>query len=189
MKPPTDGELARWAREGDEAAFRTLAERHRRFLVNLAYRFLASREEAEDAAQDVLVKWWRNLQLYRDEVKITTWLYTLVTNHCLDVLRSAERKRLRDRVPMHDELNVSDPASLSENADLQERLRLVAELAARLPEKQHAVFVLRDLQGVGPEEAAEILGTTTDVLKSNLYHARLTIRAMILEYEKEKRKP
>ena len=186
MRPPTDGELAQGARTGDETAFRTLADRHRRFIVNLAYRFLASRDDAEDAAQEVLLKLWRNLGSYREDVKITTWLYKMVTNHCLDVLKSAGRTKSRDRVTIDDRMPVSDPASLPETADLQERLRLVAELANRLPEKQQAVFVLRDLQGIATEEAAEILEMTADVLKSNLYHARLQMRAMILDYEKEK---
>lgn len=189
MRPPTDGELARLAREGDGSAFRTLADRHRRFVVNLAYRFLASRDDAEDAAQEVMVKLWRKLDTYREEVKITTWLYTLVTNHCLDVLKSAGRRRQQDRISIDIRMPVSDPASLADAADLQERLRLVAELASRLPEKQQAVFVLRDLQGMETDEAAEILNMTTDVVKSNLYHARLNMRALILEYEKEKFKP
>jgi RNA polymerase sigma-70 factor (ECF subfamily) len=188
MNPQTDGELARLAREGDEDAFRALVERHRRFVVNLAYRFLASRADAEDAAQEVFLKLWRNLGTYREGVKMTTWLYTMVTNHCLDVLKSAGRRRNRDMVGTDEHLSLSDPASLEQAADLQERLRLVAMLAVSLPEKQQAVFVLRDLQGVEAAEAAEVLGMPVDVIKSNLYHARLKMRELILAYEKERLK-
>jgi RNA polymerase sigma-70 factor (ECF subfamily) len=185
MKPQTDGELARLAREGDENAFRSLVERHRRFVVNLAYRFLANGADAEDAAQEIFVKLWRNLGTYREEVKLTTWLYTMVTNHCLDVLKSAGRRRNLEAVEADERLSLSDPASLEQAADLQERLRLVALLAGSLPEKQQAVFVLRDLQGVEAAEAAEVLGMSAEVIKSNLYHARLKMRELILAYEKE----
>lgn len=188
MKSQTDGELAHLAREGDEDAFRSLVERHRRFVVNLAYRFLASRADAEDAAQEVFVKLWRNLGTYREEVKMTTWLYTMVTNHCLDVVKSAGRRRGRETVEADERLSLSDPASLEQVADLQERLRLVAALAGSLPEKQQAVFVLRDLQGVEPAEASEVLGMPVEVIKSNLYHARLKMRELILAYEKERMK-
>jgi RNA polymerase sigma-70 factor (ECF subfamily) len=188
MKPPNDAELTRRAREGDEDAFRDLVDRHRRFVINLAYRFLASRDDAEDAAQEVFVKLWRKLDAYREEVRITTWLYTMVTNHCLDVLKSASRKRSRVTVTVDEHLSLSDPATLEPAADQQERLRLVATLAAGLPEKQQAVFVLRDLQGVEPAEASEVLSMPLEALKSNLYHARLKMRELILAYEKERMK-
>lgn len=186
MNLPTDVVLVRQAREGDETAFRSLVQRNRRFVINLAFRFLASRADAEDAAQEVFIKLWRKLDAYREEVKVTTWLYTMVTNHCVDVLKSAGRRRSLRTVTADEHLPVTDPASLVERADLQERLRLVAELANQLPEKQHAVFVLRDLQGLEPAEVSGILEMPAEAVKSNLYHARLKMRALILDYEKEK---
>ncbi|MBL7852414.1 MAG: sigma-70 family RNA polymerase sigma factor [Cyclobacteriaceae bacterium] len=186
MKPPTDTDLVRRARNGDTLAFGDLVRRHRRFVINLAYRFLASRDDAEDAAQEVFVKMWRKLDGYREDSKITTWLYTMVTNQCLDVLKSPARKRGRETLSADERLLVSDPGSHEQARDQEERLQLVALLASQLPEKQQAVFVLRDLQGAETQEAAEALDMSAEAIKSNLYHARLKMRELILAYEKEK---
>lgn len=178
MKRSADLELIERARQGDSLAFRDLVDIHHRFAINLAFRFTGDRMEAEDIAQEVFVKVWKNLGGYRPEVKFTTWLYRMVTNQALDYLKSASRKhRLRHTDIEHQ--------SVPEVTEDREWLELIAKLAHQLPEKQQAVFVLRDLQGLSGEEAAEVLNLSPDTVKSNLYHARLSMRELLMRQKNE----
>lgn len=181
MMRSTDPDLIERARKGDKLAFRDLVDIHQRFAINLAFRFTGDRMEAEDVAQEVFVSVWRHLPDYRTEVKFTTWLYALVTNRSLDYLKSSGRRQRLRQVDLSD--HHPQAARVDES---QELLEVVAKLAGQLPEKQQSVFVLRDLQGLTGEEVAEVLAIKPDVVKSNLYHARLRMRELIRVYENEK---
>lgn len=184
MMRSADPDLIERARKGDKLAFRDLVDHHQRFAINLAFRFTGDRMEAEDVAQEVFVSVWRHLPDYRAEVKFTTWLYALVTNRSLDYLKSS-RRRQRQR---HVDLSDHHPQATRVD-DSQEMLEVVAKLACQLPEKQQLVFVLRDLQGLSGDEVAEVLALKPEVVKSNLYYARMRMRELITMYEKEKVRP
>src|SRR5690606_12238386 len=126
-----------------------------------------------------LIKLWKNLPAYRMEVKLSTWLYKIITNQCLDYLKARQRRRT-DRI---DEMNpLHDIASSEKSDDAMEKneLRKLVTLAAeKLTARQHAVFVLRDLEDLSVAEVSEILGLSAEVIKSNLYHARVNIIATL----------
>lgn len=182
MMRSADPDLIERARKGDKLAFRDLVDHHQRFAINLAFRFTGDRMEAEDVAQEVFVSVWRHLPDYRAEVKFTTWLYALVTNRSLDYLKSSRRRQ------RHVDLSDHHPQATRMD-DSQEMLEVVAKLACQLPEKQQLVFVLRDLQGLSGDEVAEVLALKPEVVKSNLYYARMRMRELITMYEKEKVRP
>ena len=92
-----DWELMRLTAEGDTAAFKELVEKYQRAVVNLAYRFLGSREEAEDIAQEVFLKVYNAAKKYKPEAKFATWLFRITNNACLNELR--HRKRVQE-VPL-----------------------------------------------------------------------------------------
>ena len=85
----TEPEIIRKAASGNRTAFRQLAERHQRFVYAVAVRVLNNQQDAEDATQETFIRLWKNLKHYKAEIKLTTWLYRIVTNICLDVLKSA----------------------------------------------------------------------------------------------------
>lgn len=83
----SDPDLVRRARDGDRAAFRLLLERHYDLLFRVAYRFLGSRAEAEDAAQEMAMALARKIGSFGGRSRFTTWLYQLAINHCRDQIR------------------------------------------------------------------------------------------------------
>ena len=93
MTERSDVELMLAAGAGDEGAFGELVSRHRDAIVNLTYRYLGNRADAEDLAQDVFLKVYRARKRYRPEAKFTTWLYRVAVNACLNEVRHRKRRR------------------------------------------------------------------------------------------------
>jgi RNA polymerase sigma-70 factor (ECF subfamily) len=170
----TEPEIIRKAASGDRAAFRQLAETHQRFVYAVAVRVLNHPQDAEDATQETFIRLWKNLKQYKAEIKLTTWLYRIVTNICLDVLKSAHYKRNRMTIDIEKQ---TAQIRTDENLALQQTdlMQAVESAAAQLPHVQKIVFVLRDLQGLSPEEVSQIMETSQEKIKSNLYHARVAI--------------
>jgi RNA polymerase sigma-70 factor (ECF subfamily) len=168
------------AQAGDERAFRALVEPYRRALEVHCYRMLGSVHDAEDVSQDVLLRAWRSLDGFQRRSSIETWLYRIATNACLDELERRPRRaepvepypdeRLQDAVT-----SIADPAA---RYALREGMELAFLTAIqRLPGRQRAVLILRDVLGWTGSEAAELLDTTVTAVNSALQRARATIEA------------
>ncbi|AJP03502.1 RNA polymerase sigma70 factor [Streptomyces cyaneogriseus subsp. noncyanogenus] len=172
-------------------------ERHRVELTGYCYRMLGSSFEAEDAVQDTLVRAWRSYDTFEGRSSLRSWLYRIATNVCLDML-SAGSKRARpmdltESTPLaraalsprpdHTWLEpvpdarvlptVQDPA---EAAVAKESVRLAFMAALqRLPPKQRAVLILREVLAWKASEVAELLGTSVASVNSALQRARATL--------------
>jgi RNA polymerase sigma-70 factor (ECF subfamily) len=160
-------------------------------LVGFAYRMLGSPFEAEDAAQETLLRAWRHGgEFDPDRASLRTWVYRIATNVCLDMLRSAQRRaRATDfatsaapggdiGAPLPESTWVlpllGDPADLAERRETI-RLAFVAALQ-HLPPRQRAVLILRDVLCWQADEVATLLDTTVASVTSALQRARTTLR-------------
>jgi RNA polymerase sigma-70 factor (ECF subfamily) len=164
---------------GDREAFRELVEVVQGFLYAVAFRLLGEKEEAEDAVQETLIKTWKNLPSYRPEVRLTTWLYQIMTNHCLDRLKSATYRQRQQQRPLEAISHVPRAELASTPTERHDFFLLVQEATAMLPEKQKVVFVLRDLEELEVPEVMHITGLTEDQIKSNLYLARKRLQGLL----------
>jgi RNA polymerase sigma-70 factor, ECF subfamily len=168
------------ARAGDERAFRALVEPYRRTLELHCYRMLGSRHDAEDLVQETLLRAWRALERFERRSSVSTWLYRIATNACLDEIERRPR-RAEAVEPYPDDL-VAEAALVAPVADPAARyaLREGMELALltaiqRLPGRQRAVLILRDVLGWTAPEVAELLDTTVAGANGALQRARATI--------------
>jgi RNA polymerase sigma-70 factor (ECF subfamily) len=175
--------LAR-AQAGDERAFRALVEPYRRALQVHCYRMLGSPHDAEDIAQETLLRAWRALGRFEPRASLQTWLFRIATNACLDEIERRPR-RPEPVEPYPDELRgeadalIYDPAA---RYALREGLELALLAAIQLlPGRQRAVLILRDVLGwTGPEVAA-LLDSTVASVNSALQRARATIDSALPE--------
>ena len=162
--------LIRAAQRGDLDAFADLVRLHEVRVYRVALRMLGSTADAEDAAQEALVKAWRSIAGFRQGSAFGTWLYRIVTNHCLNVISSR-----RPTVEWNDE-RVADP-DLDPAVRAQRRAELgelIASIAA-LPAEQRAALVLRELEGLSYEEVGEVLQISLAAVKGRIHRARLAI--------------
>jgi RNA polymerase sigma-70 factor (ECF subfamily) len=167
------------ARTGDERAFGALVEPYRRALEVHCYRMLGSLHDAEDVAQETMLKAWRSLDRFERRASVRTWLYRIATNACLDELDRRPRRpepvvepypdaRLQDVVSP-----VADPAARYAQREGIELAFLTS--IQRLPGRQRVVLILRDVLGWSGAEIAELLESTVAAVNSALQRARATI--------------
>ncbi|WP_299295651.1 RNA polymerase sigma factor [uncultured Tateyamaria sp.] len=155
--------LARFAR-GDASAARTLTLRLVPRAFAQAMRLLGDQAAAEDVAQEAMLRLWRVAPEWRDgEAKVTTWLYRVVANLCMDRLR----KRPKAPAALDDVADPADPAPSAE-AQLQTQARndAVRRALADLPERQRLAVVLRHFEGASNPQIAEQLGISTEAVES-----------------------
>ncbi|HTP19098.1 MAG TPA: sigma-70 family RNA polymerase sigma factor [Solirubrobacteraceae bacterium] len=187
------------ARAGDELAFRELTDAHRRELQVHCYRILGSVQDAEDALQETLLAAWRGLDGFEERSSLRAWLYTIATNRCLNTLRAGARRPQEQRPltfqppeptrygelawlePYPDALleGVPDAAPGPDaRYESHETIALAFVTALqRLPPRQRAALVLRDVLGYRAAEVASMLDTTETSVNSALQRARATLDA------------
>jgi len=169
-------ELIRRAQEGDPDAFSTLARAHRNSLIQVAHGFLHDREEAMDAAQEVFLKAYRKIHLFKNQSSLYTWLYRIMINHCKDRLRRRKRTAAVSVDAWKDEgslFEIPDPnGNPSQIADQREREKIVKEAIDLLPEKHKKVLLLRELGGLSYKEISQVLKCREGTVMSRLFHAR-----------------
>jgi RNA polymerase sigma-70 factor (ECF subfamily) len=166
---------------GDRRAFETLVRVHERRVFRVTLAILGNAEDAEEAMQDTFVKAYRHIDQFRRESRFTTWLTRIAVNEALqkrqarkntvslDEVSEAEVKLLPHRSQQWHE----DPEKLYG----KQEVRMMVEDAIRsLPPIYRETFVVRDVEGLRAEEAAEILGLTLPAIKSRLLRARLLMR-------------
>ena len=173
----SDAELVRLAREGDLDAFAGIVQRHEQRLRLVLLRILDDTRDVEESVQDAFVQAWRNLDRYRGDAALFTWLYRIGVNAAL--------ARARRRVPPTVELQaVEGQASSSADSALRPeaaaeagelRARIVAALAA-LPFEYREAVVLRDVAGLSNQEVAAALGVSLAAAKSRIHRGRLQLR-------------
>lgn len=170
-------------RAGDMAAFEELVRIHQPFAYRLAVRILCNEDDAEDAIQEAFVRVWRNIDRYDPAVRLTTWLYRIVTNLCLDRLRKRKRERNSTESPGREGGGQACDLDIEYAASTADLVRIVRAIAGDLPETQRLVFTLRDLQDLSIEEVRQITGLSEASIKTNLHYARRALRArMETEY-------
>jgi RNA polymerase sigma-70 factor (ECF subfamily) len=189
MTGRSDVELMLALKAGDEDAFTELVDRHRDAVVNLTYRYLGNKSDAEDLAQDVFLKVYRARGSYEPAAKFTTWLYRVAANACLNEVRDRRRRPTFGAaafdagesapMPAADRAGSSSPLEEAERSEMREHVR---EALAGLPERQRMALVLNKFQGLGYEELADSLEMTVPAVKSLLVRAREGVRRRIEPY-------
>jgi RNA polymerase sigma-70 factor, ECF subfamily len=176
----TEASLLARAQAGDVAAFERLSSAYADRLFMLLLRLLGDRSEAEDVAQEVMLRAWQGISRFRGQSSYFTWLYRIAVNEANRALD--KRARRPAGVPIGaDELQlptspVNDPSRQAENSELRQAL---AGALAQLPPALRTAIVLRDVEGLSTQEAAEIAGVGQAAFKSRLHQARLRVRAAV----------
>jgi RNA polymerase sigma-70 factor (ECF subfamily) len=164
----TDQELVAACLEGDAAAFDTIVERHKRTVYQLCYRFVGSHEDASDLSQDVFLRAFRGLKSFRGQASLSTWLYRIGVNVCLN--RVSVKAPRTESIDARQHLDTRTE-SASDRLLRDERAARVRAAVAELPRKQRAALVLRVYQEMPHQEIAKILGSSVGAVKANVFHA------------------
>jgi RNA polymerase sigma-70 factor (ECF subfamily) len=175
-------------KQGDETAFKVLIEKYRHRLFSIAYGITQDREDSLDIVQEVFVKVFRNIGRFQEKSKLSTWLYRITVNHCLNWQRRWKRRlgwqhhsfdTTESNAIAGAESGKNDPESILQGKELEKMIQM--QLAA-LPDKSRAVFVLKELEGLSYDEIAKILKIKRGTVSSRLFNARKKITAGLRAY-------
>ncbi len=174
-------------RKGTPGAFDAIVTAHQDRVYAFCARMLSDREEALDAAQEVFLSAYRNLDRFRGESALSTWLLRIATNQCLNrIRRRVSLARKETRYPESDDPRDApfQPPGREEDrpdrmAETREIGKILEEALGRLEEDTRLLVLLSDVEGFSYEEISEAAGIPLGTVKSRLHRARLALRKML----------
>ena len=180
----TDADLVRQCRDGDRDAWEVIVRRHHKRIYNLAYRFTGRFDLSEELAQEIFLKVWQGLRLYRAEAgTFSTWMTRVARNHLLDFNRKHQKEFARtDSVDEQQDRGVEYAARGDDPGqafDREEKARQVHQLLLRLPPAHREAVILRDLEELTYDEMVKLLGVPMGTVKSRINRGRIELARMV----------
>jgi len=185
---PPDTLLVAALRRGEESAYESLVQSYAGRLLATARRILRHDEDARDAVQEAFLSAFRGLASFDSAAQISTWLHRILVNACLMRLRTRRRKPEEPIEPLlptflEDGHHKAHPPQWAESAETllqrSEERQFIRSCIDQLPESYRTVLVLRDIEELNTDEAAQLLGITTGAVKLRLHRARQALRGLL----------
>lgn len=178
----SEEQLIEKAQNGDRSALAQLVKNYEQTVYNFSFKICRNKERAEHTMQETFMSMVKNIGQFSGKSKLSTWLYTVVSNNCLMLARS-QKKHEHSAVSIDDdeslisENNISTwevtPDQISENNELRDMLD---EAIQKLPADYRVVFLLRDVEGLSTEETGKVTDLSVPAVKSRLHRARAFLR-------------
>ena len=176
----TEEQLIEDAIKGSKSALSELVKKYEQTVYNFAFKICRDKDRAEHTMQETFLSMVKSLKQFSGKSKLSTWLYTIVSNHCLMLARSKKKydyDTLENDEGLIDDKNVVDwnfsPDKLAENNELK---NVLDEAIQKLPHEYRIVFLLRDVEGLSTKETGEIVNLSVPAIKSRLHRARAFLR-------------
>ena len=172
---------------GDANAFETLVLEYEKNVYNIALRMTGNSEDAADMTQEAFIKAYNSLQSFRGDSKFSVWLYRIVSNVCLDFLRSKNRRptvslSVEDDDGEDAQLDVADE---SQSPELLLDRKLTRDSVRRgldsLPPDYRQILLLREIQGLSYDEIAQALSLEVGTVKSRIFRARKRLCTFLID--------
>ena len=184
----TEKRLVELSVSGDVEAFETLIQSHQKKVYNIALRMTKNPEDAQELAQDALVRAFTSIKKFRGDSSFSTWLYRITINVCTDFLRKRNKAVL---ISMEQGAAANDngqamqipeetpgPEELAEKAQLKELLR---DAMNSLSDEHRQVLILRDMMDLSYKEIADTLNVNEGTVKSRINRARTGLKEIIIQ--------
>lgn len=186
----TTGNLVERLRAHDPGAVTDLSASYGAKVYQLAFRYLKNREDAEEVAQDVLLKVYQKIDAFRGDAALSSWIYRITFNAAMSRLREFKQNlpSVPDQTPDADggppvKREVIDWSPLADEGVFRSEMRRTLVRALReMPVLYRAPVILRDVQGLSTEEASAILQVKEQTLKSRLHRGRLMLREQLSDF-------
>jgi RNA polymerase sigma-70 factor, ECF subfamily len=181
----SDDALVARLQHGDDSAFEAIVRAHGGRLLSVARRFLGNNEDAQDAVQDAFIRAYKAIHTFEARAQLHTWLHRILVNTALMKLRERRRRptaSIEDLLPTYSadgHQAVSSRDWSDAVLERKETAAIVHEAIERLPDLYREVLVLRDIEEKDTAEAAQLLGTTSNVVKVRLHRARQALRTLL----------
>ena len=165
-------------------SFEEIYNLYHQFVFNVCIKMLYNIDEAEDALQDVFVRVHKNLDSFRGEANIKTWLYKVTVNTCLNI-RKSKKQYYRKWLKAKNNFKLSVRDKQESVIDDIEAKELLYQLLEQLPVKEKVCILLKEIESLSYKEICDILGISLGTCKSRLSHARQKLISLVSSLEKE----
>lgn len=183
-----DRELIQRAQQGDKAAFRRLVERHQRRAFAIAMGLVRDENDARELVQDAFLRVYKGLNSFQGGSSFFTWLYRIVTNLAIDLMRKPGRRdaELQDgqvideatEFPLISRIDGADPMDVLRRQEIAARIKTALEA---LPPYHRGVILMREVEGMSYEEMAQAMGVSKGTIMSRLFHARQKLQRALAD--------
>ena len=189
-----DTEIIEQLKQGNENAFRRLVENYQKLVVNTCYGMVRNREDAEDIAQDVFVEVYRNVDSFRADAKLSTWLYRIAVNRSLNHIRDNKKHKWFQSVESEVEAKNRQLLQLESSKvdqpeyDLENKQRAIIlyEAINTLPDNQRTAFTLSKYEELSYQEISEVMEMTVSSVESLLFRAKKNLQKKLHKCYKKK---
>ena len=189
MEESLEKKLIEQAKQGSSEAFEKLIIEYEKKIYAICLRILKDEHQAYDAAQEVCVKVWKQLEHFEGSAKLSTWIYRIATNQCLDIIRKNKRQETQslyhtdklsgEEWEEEERENKEDPIQTHmEQVELRDIMAIALE---EIKVDYKTILVLRDMKGYSYEEISKALDLSIGTVKSRLSRARGAIKALLLQ--------
>jgi RNA polymerase sigma-70 factor (ECF subfamily) len=183
-----DRELIERAQRGDQAAFRALVERHQRRAFTIAVGLVRDENDAREIVQEAFLRVYRGLGSFQGGSSFFTWLYRIVMNLAIDLMRKPGRRDVElqeNRVveedadfPVVSRIDGADPLDVIRRREIAERIQTALDA---LPPYHRGVILMREVEGMSYEEMAQAMGVSKGTIMSRLFHARQKLQRALAD--------
>ena len=190
-----DRALVERVQAGDREAFRSLVQRHQRRAFAIAMALVRDENDANELVQDAFLRVYKNLGSFQGQSSFFTWLYRIITNLSIDLIRKPGRQlaelndgrhdadEVNEEFPFLSRIDGADPSDVVRRQEIAARLKTALEA---LPEYHRGVILMREVEGLSYEEMAQAMGVSKGTIMSRLFHARQKLqRALVDCYEEQ----
>jgi RNA polymerase sigma-70 factor (ECF subfamily) len=184
-----DTELLNRLKNHDDAAFRFLIDRYQASILNCCFKFIKNKEIAQEATQDVFIEVYRSIDKFREESKLSTWLFRIAITKSLDYIKSMKRKKrfglIKSILPgsaTDEQFLISDALNPLQQLENEDRQKVLYWAIDTLPANQKVAFTLSKVEELSNMEIAEILHTSVSSVESLLFRAKANLRKKLFSY-------
>ena len=183
-----ESELIALVKKKDREAFKVIVETWQNMVFNTAIGFLQNAEDAEDTAQEVFMQVFESVSSFKEESKISTWIYRITVSKCLDHLRKKRRKKrfafIQSLYGKNDSLMIDPPDFFHPGVKVEnkENAALLFKAIEKLPVNQKMAFVLNKIENLSYREIGEITDSSESAVDSLLQRAKKNLQSTLKEY-------
>jgi RNA polymerase sigma-70 factor, ECF subfamily len=178
-------ELIHQIKKGNKDAFASLLSSYRDSVLNICYKFLLNKEDAEDVAQEVFVEVYFGIKKFRGESKLSTWIYRIAVTRSLDEIKKRNRKKRFTSIGRalgleHITHMVAGDDAPDKKLEKKEDFELIKQALNRLPDNQRIAITLSKIEGHSNPEISEIMKTSLTAVDSLIYRAKQNLRSILV---------
>jgi RNA polymerase sigma-70 factor, ECF subfamily len=182
-------ELIREIKDGNKNAFKEFVDTHKKFVLNVCFKFVNNIDDANDIAQEVFIEAYRTINKFRGDSKISTWLYRISTNRSLNFLRDNRKYITSESYSEEPEYIKNIPAESNSGPEQNtlniEKADILNKAINSLPDKQKAAFILNKKDDLSYIEIGNILGLSVKAVESLIIRARKNLQKLLVSYYKQ----